>query len=306
MADDKREHAIMETRRPSRTISDYVHAGIRATDEEIGRLQPQWDVPEKAMVLSDIGHHLYADEVVEESKACVRAGASSIHLHIKDDEDNPTGDKEIWKQVISEIREENPNVVIDAGLRGETFEEQMYFIREGYFDVIPISQSGDPDYYEDVIEVINANNARPRLTVFCPSDIVRAKAQYIDTGLIETPAIWAPMIGNPYHGVYMSDQTSMIRILLYMIESIQDIDPGAFIMVTASNRASNYLATLTAMLGHHLRIGMGETRWRFPHTDEKLTQNETAVNDALSALDALGREPATPEEYREMIGLDTR
>lgn len=305
MSDQNPKHVINESSLEEKAVlSDFVHKGIQLSDDEIAELQPLWDVPNKAVVLADLGHHLTASEVVEEAKKSIRAGASSIHLHIKGEDGSETGDHDVWREVLSEIKEEDPDIVIDAGLRGDTFEEQMFFIREELFDVVPMSASKDPGYVEDVLEVMDGYNVRPRMTVFCPSDVIRAKAHYVETGLIETPAIWAPMIGNPYHGVHMPDAMSMSRILMYMLEQIYNIDEDAFNLVTASNRPSNFLAVLTALYGQHLRVGMGETRWRFPHREEKLEDNETAVRDSVKALEVLGRDPATSSEFRDMIGLD--
>lgn len=288
----------------TRSDAQWIRKGVRASDAEIERLQSRFEVSEQVAILADLGHHLTATEVVTEAKESIDAGASALHLHIKEDEDTRNRDKlSLWREVIGEIRDDEPDVVIDGGFRGDTYEESMDFIREGLFDVVTFELVSNPDYIEPALEVIREHSAKPRLTVFDTSDILLAKNVYIEPGLVETPALWSVMLGNPYKGLPMSDPIEMARGLSFIVEHIKKIDPGAEILVTASGIPSSYLTGQAILLGEHVRLGMGETRWKYPHKGDRLTSNVEAIEDAVSVARGLGRTPATPSEFREMIGL---
>lgn len=282
----------------------WIERGVRASDDEIERLQPRWDIPSKVAITADLGHHLTHSEVVDEAISSLDAGASAVHMHIlEEDGQNETNDLAVWKDVVGQIRDEYPNAVIDGGFRGETFDEQMSFIREGLFDVVSFGRVSNPEYLESAFDVMAEHDAKPKIGVFNSSYIQRRKALYVDTDIIKSPSLWSINPGNPYEGLPFADPDAMVQALLFMTRSIREADPDAQIMCTAAGRYSSYVSAQAAILGHHMRVGMGETRWRHPHTEETLKDNKTAIEDAASVARGVGREPATPSEYREMLEL---
>ena len=288
----------------TRSDAQWIRKGVRATDEEIERLQPRYDISEKVVILGDLGHHLTASEVVEEAKDSIDAGASALHLHIKDEGEHEGQSKiDLWRDVIGEIREKDPKIVIDGGFRGDTYEESMAFIEEGLFDVVTFELVSNPEYIKPALEVIRKNGAKPRMTVFDTSDLLLAKNVYIESGLIETPALWSVMLGNPYKGLPATDPSTMAQGLTFIVDHIKRIDPGAVILVTASGIPSSYLTGQAILLGEHVRLGMGETRWKYPHKEDKLESNVDAIEDVVSVARGLGRTPASPSEFRKMIGI---
>lgn len=101
----------------------------------------------------------------------------------------------------------------------------------------------------------------------------------------------------------MENPRQMIDGLMRFTSLIRDVDPEAKILVCAAGRASIYLATVAATLGLHIRVGMEDTVWKWPHKQEKLSSNLEAFRMAKQIVEALGREVATPAEYRQIMGL---
>lgn len=285
------------------STADWSDRSSLASDEEIEALQSRWDIPEKVCITADLGHHLSKEEVIEESLAAIEAGAGSIHIHILDEDGNETSDIAVWHEVLDEIKDEYPNVVIDGGFRGDTFDEQMKFIREGLFDVVSFGRVSNPDYLERAFKVMDEHGAKPKITAYNSSFIQRRSTLYVDTGLIDKPSLWSITPGKLYNGLPFSDPETMVTGLVFLTGLIKDADPDANIMCTSSGLYSSYIPAQAALLGHHMRVGLGETRWRYPHKDEKLKDNRTAIEDAVSLARSIGREPATPGEFRETMGL---
>lgn len=305
MSEDHRDTHEINELPTDQTMStaDWISRGIRASDEEIENLQPRWDVPEKIAIIADLGHNLYKEEVIEEGIESIEAGASALHIHILGEDGTEITDIDVWREVLDEIKAEHPDVVIHGGFRGDTFDEQMEFVREGLFDIVAFGRVSNPDYLEQAFAVMDEHGAKPQISAFNASYIQRRSGLYLDTGLIDTPSMWSINPGNPYNGLPFSDPDSMAYGLLFMLNQITNADPDAVICCSASGTYSNYVPAQAALLGHHMRVGMGETRWRFPHTDEELEDNQTAIQDAVSIATSLGREPASPGELRDMLHI---
>ena len=63
---------------------------------------------------------------------------------------------------------------------------------------------------------------------------------------------------------------------------------------------------MAMLLGLHVRVGMEDTYFRWPHKDDVIESNAKVVVDTIAMARLLGRRPATANEYRSLIGLPTR
>ncbi len=296
----------MEERPPTGVAADkagmaWVWDGVRASVEENARLQPKWDIPDYVVIKADVGHTHRAAQVVKEAVAAVRAGACAVHLHIVDENGRDTGDIKAWRQVVEGIRAEVGDVLIDSGPRGATFDEQMALVRSGLFDIIPISPNRDPRYVGPFLHGLEANGVKTEIIVWDTTDILLAKTAYIESGLIQTPIPWLLVPNSLYRGMPMPDPMFMAKGLVHMVELVRSVDPKGPIFVSACGRSSNYLAAMGLLLGLHVRPGVGETHWRYPHKDEVLTSNTLAIGEVATIARTLGRNPTTAEEYRRLL-----
>jgi 3-keto-5-aminohexanoate cleavage enzyme len=55
-----------------------------------------------------------------------------------------------------------------------------------------------------------------------------------------------------------------------------------------------------------VRVGMEDSVYVHPHRDEKLQTSAQAVTLVRTIAEALGREIATPDEARAILGIGTR
>lgn len=101
----------------------------------------------------------------------------------------------------------------------------------------------------------------------------------------------------------MNSPLAMVEGFLNLRNRILEIDKDAIIQVCAAGRASSYLATQAILMGHHLRVGMEDTVWRWPHKNEKLDSNARCFLEYKELCGLLGRDIVTPKEYRKMMGL---
>src|SRR6056297_3477958 len=69
-----------------------------------------------------------ADELAEEAKKAEEAGASIIHLHVRDKNGKPTQDKEIFKKAINKMHDLDLKAIIQpstGGAAGMSWQERI-------------------------------------------------------------------------------------------------------------------------------------------------------------------------------------
>lgn len=292
-------------------------------DAEIS--QP-WDVPEKLIVSVAITgaffqHHqnpnqpISPDEIRESAREVAQAGASALHIHVRDDDGYNVLSPRRFHDVIAPLHKEFPTMPIDGclvpALAGE-WEKMTAVMASKLLDAAPINATatyiGDAMFAKpapvimEKTRLINESGTKPEIAVYTDADVAIAKRYLISSGLVETPAFWVVLPALP-GGSPMDNPRQMIEGLTRIVGAIRDIDPAGLIMVCAAGRASTYLATQAALMGLHIRVGMEDTYYRWPHRTDRLTSNLQALELAQRIAEVTGRDIATPEEARALIGL---
>jgi len=75
--------------------------------------------------------------------------------------------------------------------------------------------------------------------------------------------------------------------------------------VCAGGRNWLPFTTLAIMLGFDMvRVGMEDSVYMYPHKDQKIQTTAEAVKVVADIARSLGREIATPDEAREILGIN--
>ncbi len=291
-----------------------------------GEIAPRWDVPRDMIVevaitgaftgrMENPHQPLTVREIRDEARACIEGGASAIHIHVRNDDGYNVLDPERFAKVIDPLRAEYPEVFFDGclvcSLDGE-WEKMKEVLVAGTLDGCPINPTatyvGDllfakpaPMILEKTRLILEAD-AKLQIAVYTDGDVANADRYLYRSGLVESGQCWLILPALPGCSP-MANPRQMADGLLRMAAAIYDADPAATIMVCAAGRASIYLATIAATLGLHVRVGMEDTIWRWPHRDELIESNLQVLESAKLLAQVLGREVATPRRYREIMGV---
>jgi 3-keto-5-aminohexanoate cleavage enzyme len=302
-------------------ITDPEHSAFHA-----GPIQPRWDIPEKIVVQAAITGAFFSrranpaqpvttDEILNSARECARAGASAIHIHVRDDRGYNEMSVDKFRAVVEPLRDEFPGISIDGcyvcALEGE-WEQMREALDARLLDAVPINTTasfqGDSLFAKPVpmllekTRLILESGARPIVAVYADADVSNADRYLFRSGLLGQGQVWCVLPALPGCSP-MDNPARMVDGLLRMTNLIRDVDADARILVCAAARASSYLVTVAAALGLHIRVGMEDTVWRWPHRDVKLGSNVEAVESAKLLAHVLGREVATFAEYREIMGV---
>lgn len=288
---------------------------------------PKWKIPDKVVIKVAPTGNLFernlnpylpysTKEIREAAISCIDAGACSIHVHVRDENGKITADRKYFREVIDPLKAKYGNKVLFDGetAYGANFEDAMVPITEGLLEasavnctatyignwgtIIPVS------FIQRQARVIEEHNCKPQIAMYNLGDVDNAYRFLIKPGIIRQPYEWIICPALP--GCYpMPNVRAMCEGLLMFINRIREIDPSdnPFICVTSPGRSSSYLTTLAILLGLHVRIGMEDTMWKYPHKDDVAKSNKETVESTVEIARRLGREPATADEYRKLVGL---
>src|SRR4029077_12785982 len=183
------------------------------------------------------------------------------------------------------------------------------------FDALPVNTTaiccGDSMFFKPphvVIEkarLAQEAGCKPVISVYGAGDIDTARRFLAASGVLAKPYYWLILPALPGCSP-MHNPEQMADGLLRMVRAIRDLARDSFILVCAAGRASTYLATFAVLLGLHVRVGMEDTVWTWPHREQMLASNLEHFELVRNIAHLLGRELMTPNEYRGAIGLATR
>ncbi|MFQ5692431.1 MAG: 3-keto-5-aminohexanoate cleavage protein [Nitrospinota bacterium] len=292
------------------------------------RVQAPWDVPDRffvsaAVVGSFVGKDqnprqpIQPEEVRDAFFAAIEAGAAGIHVHVRGRDGRPTASADVYHEVLDPIIEKyGDDVVIDGGtMTGKTFEECMTPVTEGLYDLCIVNPTsgllGDrlramrPETMKAQAEYYQALGVRCVIDVHEASSIWNAKRHLIDTGLLERPLVWHLLPGLP-GTMYLPHVRATWDGVTFLVDRIREIDPESIILSSDAGRGSVYTTAMNHLLGLHLRVGMEDVLYKYPHRNDLIETSAEAVREAIELGKILGKEPMTAREFRALAGLRSR
>lgn len=242
------------------------------------------------------------EEIQREAKSAYDAGASIIHLHVREDDGTPTQSKARFKECMDAIREVCPDVIIQpstGGAVGMTDLERLEPTELGpemaTLDCGTLNFGGDEIFIntENTIKnfgkIMIERGVKPEIEVF-DKGMVDLAVRYHKQGFIK-----APMHFDFVLGVQM---TASARDLVIMSTSIPE---GSTWTVGGVGRHQIPMACLAIVMGGHARVGFEDNVYLEKGVLAK--SNGELVKKVVDMAKLLGREVATPAEAREILSL---
>lgn len=242
------------------------------------------------------------EEIVREAESAYKAGASIIHLHVREDDGTPTQSKARFKECMDAIREKCPDAIIQpstGGAVGMTDEERLQptelLPEMATLDCGTLNFGGDEIFVntENTIinfaEIMNERNIKPEIEVFDKGMVDYA------IGFNKKGYIKSPMHFDFVLGVQMA---ASARDLAFMVDSIPE---GSTWTVAAVGRHQFPMAAIGIAMGGHVRVGFEDNIYY--NRGELAKSNGQLVERVVRLAKELGREIASPDEAREILGL---
>jgi len=243
------------------------------------------------------------EEQARDAKACVKAGASIIHLHVRGKDGMPSQNLDDFRAAIEAIRKAcNPQPIIQlstGGAVGEPMEKRIAPIKELKPEMASLnvgSMNFDDDVFinkpsdvEKLAGLFKDLHVAPEVEVYEPGHISIAK-KLVKNGLLSSPVHYQFVLGVP------GGTDGEARSLIFMRESIDDVDSWA---VAGIGRYELSLAVHAIVMGGHVRVGLEDNV--FYRKGELAKSNAQLVERIKRIAQEVDREIATPDEAREIL-----
>jgi 3-keto-5-aminohexanoate cleavage enzyme len=244
------------------------------------------------------------EEIVEEAVRSEAAGASIVHIHLRDAAGRPTLDREEFIELAMGIRSRTKLLLcISTSSWGteSTIEERIsgVFAKPELvsFHVNSTNRgrqlfSNTVEYQEALIKAMQSHLVKPEFEIFDLGQLSRA-IEIHRTHLKQDPLYVQFVLGTS------SGCPALPRHLIHMVESLP---PGTEWSIAAVGRAQLPMNMMGLILGGHVRTGLEDNIY----LKEKLlaSSNALLVERIASMARELGREPASAEEAREILSTN--
>ncbi len=246
------------------------------------------------------------EESVREAKLAYEAGASIIHLHVREDDGTPTQSKERFEEVIAAIRNEiGDDVIIQVSTGGaasmsieERVESVECDVEMSTLDCGTLNFGGDEIFVNTendikfVANLLESKNIKPELECFEKGHIDLVK-RLNKKGIVKSPMHFSFVLG------VNGGQSGEMRDFLFLKDSLPE---GSTYSVAGVGRFEFPLAVCAILSGGHVRVGLEDNI--YISKGVLASSNGELVEKVVRLAKELGREIATPSEARKILGME--
>lgn len=242
---------------------------------------------------------------IESTHEAFEAGASLVHVHVRNADESPSSDPDLFAQVQEGVIKHCPGMIIQFSTGGRGRDQSLrgkpLYLNPDMASLATGSVNFPNGIYENHPELIAAmakemleRNIKPEIEVFDLSMLYSAR-KLVDQGLLATPVHVQFVMG------IVNAMPARREILEFCLRELPEILPGA--TWTAAGVARHQLAVnrWAAELGGHLRTGL-EDNIRFDKT-RLAASNAELVALAAAQCAEFDRHPASVAEARALLSL---
>jgi len=266
------------------------------------------------------------DQIAESGIEAARAGAAIVHVHVRDPGTGAgSRDVALYREVVQRLRASDVDVVINttAGMGGDLFLnpenpsgfaegtdlvsgiERLAHVEELLPDICTLDCGSlnfgegslvyvsTPDMLRAGAKRIQELGVRPELEIFDTGHLWFAN-KLLDEGLIDRPGMYQLCMGIPYGA---PAEPALLAAM------VAQIPPGVVWASFALGRMQMPWVAQSVLLGGHVRVGLEDNLYL--GRGNKVS-NAALVANAVTIIEAMGAEVATPDEAREILSLRPR
>jgi len=244
-------------------------------------------------------------EQVESTHEAFEAGASLVHIHVRNPDESPGSDPDAFAKVQEGVRKHCPGMIVQfsTGGRGRNAEQRaamlylkpdMASLATGSVNFPTNIYENPPDFVEKLAKDMLDYDIKPEVEVFDLAMLYNA-ANLVKKGLLKEKPHVQFVLGIPNA---MPMRTSIFDFLRSELEQVL---PGATWVAAGIGRHQFEVNQMCLAAGGHCRTGL-EDNTRFDAT-RLAASNAELVKKIVDVCDRYDRRPATAAEARSILGL---
>ena len=245
------------------------------------------------------------EEQIESTHEAYDAGASLVHIHVRNEDQTPGSDADKYHAVQEGVKKYCPGMIIQISTGGRGRDQHQ---RGGMLHHRPEKASlatgsvnfpsniyeNPPDFVESLASKMLEFNVKPEIEVFDAAMLYNA-ANLVKKGLLKSPVHLQFVLGIP------NALPARRPLLEFLIKESQDVLPGSTWAAAGIARHQFEVNQWCLELGGHCRTGL-EDNIKFDR-DRLASSNAELVTKIVNVAGDYGRRPATSKEAREILGL---
>jgi 3-keto-5-aminohexanoate cleavage enzyme len=246
------------------------------------------------------------EEIAAEAIACAEAGASVVHVHVRDEDGNNTHRRDLYERAIGPIRDQVPGLIVcvttssrvdpdlDNRMIGLELDPplrpDMGSLTLGSFNFPRVVSNNPPGQIRALLERMLELGIRPELEVF-ELGMVNTLHALHDGGLIPDPPVVNILLGS------FGSAPAFVGDLEHIVHRLP---PGSEWAAAGIGAFQRPMTIAAAIMDGNVRTGLEDN----PRGDESPDwSNVEAVKLAVRAAELAGRPIATTAEARRRFGL---
>jgi uncharacterized protein (DUF849 family) len=244
-------------------------------------------------------------EQIESTRKSYDAGASLVHLHVRNEDESPSSDTNKFKELLEGIKESCPNMIVQfsTGGRGRSHEErgQMLYLKPDMASLATGSVNFPTSIYENPPSLINDlalsmknNSIKPEVEIFDLAMLYNA-FELVKSGLLIEPIHVQFVFG------IKNALPAKKNILEFQINELKRFLPQSTWTAAGLGKSQLTVNEWSLELGGHCRTGL-EDNIKYDKT-RLANGNEELVKRLASISKKFNRSVATPTEARQILGL---
>ena len=245
-------------------------------------------------------------EQIESTRKCYDAGASLVHLHVRNEDESPSSDVNKFQELLVGIKESCPNIIIQfsTGGRGRSQKERglMLTLKPDMASLATGSVNFPTSIYENHPSLINElaqsmlkNSIKPEIEIFDLAMLYNAFEMVKEGFLLE-----------PIHVQFVFGIKNALpakkNILEFQINELKKFLPRSTWTAAGLGKSQLIVNEWSLELGGHCRTGL-EDNIKYDKT-RLANGNEELVERLALLSEKFNRSVATPLEARKILGLD--
>ena len=251
------------------------------------------------------------DEIAEDAARCREAGAAIVHLHAREADGTPTWRADVYAEIIGKVRERCPDVVVCVSTSGRLWSElekraevlelagdvkpEMASLTLGSLNFPGQASVNEPSMILGLAERMYERGIMPELEVF-DFGMVDFGTYLVERGVLRPPS---------YFNLLLGSLGTLSASPLHLSLLAQALPPESTWAAAGIGRFQFAVNALAIASGGHVRVGLEDNLW-LDAGKEQPASNAGLVERLVTLARACGREVATPEQARAMIGLPQR
>ena len=244
-------------------------------------------------------------EQVSSTHEAYEAGASLVHIHVREEDQSPSSDPDKYAAVQEGVRKHCPGMIIqfstggrgrDQNKRGAMLHHRpdMASLSTGSVNFPDGIYENPPEFVDGLASRMLEYDIKPEIEVFDVAMLYNA-ANLVKRGLLEEPVHVQFVMGIP-------NALPVRRSLLeFLISELPCVLPGATWTAAGIARHQFDVNKWCLELGGHCRTGL-EDNVKFDR-ERLAASNAELVNKIVEIAGEYDRHPATPAEAREILKL---